>query len=168
MELDATVGGANANSFVTLEEAGDIVASLPPAQRDVWTEAGLVSPPNQEAGLITAALRISRESGWLGDRASTSQFLPFPRTGVTIDGVTLPSDANPFGIKYAQVKLAILMLQDDLIADTGLEGFEMVKVGPIEIRTRHLQAGGSLPSDVAQDLNVFKGVGLYQFKIERG
>lgn len=165
--LDATVGGTAANSFVTLDRANEIVADMPQAQQDLWDGAA-ESPSQQEQLLITASLRIKRESGWLGSRTYDDQALPFPRTDVEIDGVTLDDGSIPFGIEYATVKLAISLLQSDFLADSGLEGFEEVKVGPIEVKTRSSLSGGSLPSDVAQELAPFKGVGPYQFSIQRG
>lgn len=80
--LIATVGAANANSYVTLAEAQtyhDLNLGS-----DAWFEA---EEGDQIRALIKAARRLQQET-WLGSRVDSTQALAWPRAGVAkIDAV---------------------------------------------------------------------------------
>ncbi|MGH9769319.1 MAG: DnaT-like ssDNA-binding protein [Blastocatellia bacterium] len=74
--LDTTIGGAAANSYVTLEEAENYFdAHLKTA---AWTDA---TSDDKTRALLMAANRLQVEN-WLGARATTTQRLAWPRIGV--------------------------------------------------------------------------------------
>src|ERR1044072_8887607 len=77
MALDATVGGANSNSFVDESYADNYFASERPGNS--WA-AGF-SSGQQQAGLITATTVLCNYR-YAGSAASRTQALPFPRYGV--------------------------------------------------------------------------------------
>lgn len=146
MSLDPTVGGANANSYVDLSEAHGFFATR--LNSDAWTEAGEVSPPIQEAALITAAIRLDQER-WSWTKASTSQALAFPRIGQTDqDGTLVETDDVPTWLKRAQMELALAMLNEDLLEDTGLEGMRRVKIDVLEFEPVIGTPAGALPASV--------------------
>lgn len=71
LTIDATVGGASANSFVTLAEANAYMAAR--LNTDAWTDA-------DDAGVALA--EATRELGlcrWLGLRVDDTQALAWPR-----------------------------------------------------------------------------------------
>lgn len=62
------------------------------------------------------------EDRWQGERASPSQPLAWPRTGVYVYGTALADDAIPQSLKDAQIRLA-------LEADSGVALMPTVPVG---------------------------------------
>jgi hypothetical protein len=94
--------------------------------------------------------------------------LAFPRTDVVVDGVELADDAMPLLLEIATAKLANRMLAEDLLDETGLEGFERVKVGPIDVTVNESRTGGTLPADVRKDIWPLLRGSPYQFPIVRG
>ena len=146
MALDPTVGGADANSYVDVTEASAFFATR--LNSEAWTEAGEASPPTQEAALITATRRLDQEP-WIWKRASTTQALRFPCTGQRdTDGTLVSTDEIPTWLKNATMELALAMLTEDLLVDTGLEGMRRVKIDVIELEPVVGDAAGDLPANV--------------------
>ena len=79
ISIDATVGGASANSYITLADANSIVEGLV-ADDDVAAWEGS-SNDNKNRALYTAAVRVDRER-FLGARVTNTQALQWPRQGV--------------------------------------------------------------------------------------
>ena len=77
--IDATVGGASANSYITLSDANAIVEGLI-LDDDVTAWDGS-STDNKNRALYTAAVRVDRER-FLGARVTNTQALQWPRQGV--------------------------------------------------------------------------------------
>ena len=77
--IDATVGGASANSYITLADANSIIEGLV-ADDDVAAWDGS-SNDNKNRALYTAAVRVDRER-FLGARVTNTQALQWPRQGV--------------------------------------------------------------------------------------
>jgi hypothetical protein len=147
--INATVGSASANSYITLSDANAIVEGLVPDDDVTSWEAGSTSDDYRNRALYTACQRIDRER-FLGGRADDTQALQWPRTGVrkpdtyintyavgfpfrvTTDYFT--STEIPDQIKKAQVVLAVY-LQNNVsgIGLSGLEDFEKVKLGSLDI-----------------------------------
>lgn len=146
MALDPTVGGPSANSYVDLSEAHGFFANR--LNAGAWDEAGEESPPTQEAALITATLRLEQEA-WRWKKASTDQALAFPRTGQRDADGTLVADGEvPVWLKRAQMELALALLTEDLLEDTGLEGMRRVKIDVIELEPLAGRSAGRLPAHV--------------------
>ena len=77
--LDATVGGANANTYITLSDANTFIEGLVLNDDTVaWDNS---STDNKNRALFTAAQRIDREK-FLGARVADTQALEWPRSGV--------------------------------------------------------------------------------------
>jgi len=148
--IDATVGGSTSNSYVTLAEAvAYFEGRLNTAAWDVLT-----SDEAKNVALVSACRRIDQEE-FSGVRSSLEQALAWPRWGASADGIRVDSQEIPQRVKNAQCELALFMLQSDLLADTGLEGFERVKVGPLEVTPRHGRRAGALPENVRRELAPF-------------
>jgi len=79
ISLDATVGGANANSYLTLADAQAIVDGM--VQDADVTAWGTATTDAKNRALYTAAQRLDRER-FLGARATDTQSMQWPRTGV--------------------------------------------------------------------------------------
>lgn len=166
MAIDPTVGGADANSFVTLAEMDAFAAEE--IGMSAWVDARAESPSPAEAILISAARRVSQEK-FRGIKSSSTQALAFPRDGLTDeDGYSIGADVIPERAKRAQMKLAAVLAGDDeWLADTGLLAFSRAKVGPIEVDIRAAPSG-DLPADVRRELAPFIFGSAINFRILRG
>ena len=79
ISLDATVGGASANTYITRSDTNSIVEGLVlDADVQAWDTS---STDNQNRALYTAAQRIDRER-FLRARVADTQALQWPRSGV--------------------------------------------------------------------------------------
>lgn len=159
MAIDATVGGANANSYATLAEATAYFAGREPS--GAWDDA---SAADQEDALLTALVRLEQESfrgqpvnPLTGTSAGTTQALWFPAHEVTNKaGWTYLSTVIPEGIKRAQMEIAYAILDGKMtVDDSGLEQFDEVEVGPLRVDVRHQQVAGQLPRNVRRLLREF-------------
>jgi len=163
MALVATVGGASSNSYQTVEDADAYFEDRPQAAD--WEALGSA----KASWLIAATDRIEQRS-FQGRRTDTDQALAFPRYGVVVDGVEIDSDVIPTRVTNAQAKLALLLsAESDPLADTGLEGFERLKVDVIELVPRDTVPAGELPEEIQRELGpLLAGAALHQFRILRG
>lgn len=145
--LDATPGGANANSYQTLADAQTIIDGfVQDADMTAWTSA---TTDQKNRALFTATQRLDRER-FLGARATDTQALQWPRTGVRKPDTYINTYAVgfpfrittdyfddteiPTQIKYAQVVLAVYLHNNpDGLGLSGLEDYKNVKIGSIDV-----------------------------------
>ena len=145
--IDATAGGANANSYITLSEANTFVeAMISSTDVSKWTTG---TDDTRNRALAAAAQRLDRER-FLGARATDTQALQWPRTGVRKPDtyVNTYSTGFPFRIsddyftdseipdqvKRAQVVLAVYLNNNkDGIGLSGLEDFKNVQIGSLNV-----------------------------------
>ena len=143
----ATVGSASANSYLTLGDAQTIIDGLvEDADVTAWASA---TTDQKNRALYTATQRLDRER-YLGARATDTQALQWPRTGVRkpdtyINTYTVGfpfristdyfTDTEiPDQIKRAQVVLAVYLHNNpDGIGLSGLEDYKNVKIGSIDV-----------------------------------
>lgn len=71
--LVTTIGGASANSYVTLDEAETYLDTV--LEADAWEAA---TAPRRTRALLQAARRLQDEN-WIGERATSTQALAWPR-----------------------------------------------------------------------------------------
>ena len=113
--IDATIKGANANSYVTLTEANDYFDTSPDSS--TWSNKS----DDQKKRALISATRWIETLVFYGDRCDEGQALKFPRTNYQVDGVELTCSLIPNNIKYAQYELA-RALANDTGAITGTTG----------------------------------------------
>lgn len=122
--LDATVGGANANSYLSLARANVLAETIP--HLDFW----LTDVDVDRGQLLLHATRlIDRCFLAQGSRAETSQALNWPRRGIVDHsvGVLLSHSAIPSFVEMATLEWAAALYQDpDPYSDvsTGLRRLE--------------------------------------------
>jgi len=150
----ATPGAANANSYLTLTDADALVDAMV-VSTDVqhW---GTGNTDSRNRALAAAAQRLDRER-FLGARATDTQALQWPRTGVrkpdtyssrystgfpfTITADYYTATEIPDQIKRAQIELAVyLHNNEDGISLSGLEDYKSLSIGSISI-TPNLTSG---------------------------
>ena len=145
--LVATIGGSTANTYLTLADAQDIVDGLV-LDADV-TAWGTATTDAKNRALYTAAQRLDRER-FLGARATDTQSMQWPRTGVRKPDTYINTYATGFPfrittdyftdgeippqIKQAQVVLAVYLNNNtDSLGLNGLEDYNSVTIGPISV-----------------------------------
>jgi hypothetical protein len=159
--LDATVGGAAANSYADQASANSYFEGRRNA--DAWTAASSTAGGERDQALVAACARLEQEA-YAGYRSTLTQALRWPRRYVVdpdppVGGTALDtspvgyylSDAQvPVAVKRAQYELALHLLNygaTDPLAPTGLEQFDSLSVGAIDL-TPAAQVAGALPPQV--------------------
>ena len=150
----ATAGAANANSYLTLTDADALVdAMVLSSDASKW---GTGNTDSRNRALAAAAQRLDRER-FLGARATDTQALQWPRTGVrkpdtyssrystgfpfTITADYYTDTEIPDQIQRAQIELAVYLHSNaDGIGLSGLEDYKSVSIGSISI-TPNLTSG---------------------------
>ena len=145
--IDATAGGANANSYITLAEADTFVeAMISSSDVSKWTTG---NDDTRNRALTAAAERLDRER-FLGARATDTQARQWPRTGVSKPDTYVNTYATGFPfrisedyftdteipdqVKRAQIELAVYLKNNvDGISLGGLEDFKSVKIGSLQV-----------------------------------
>ena len=147
MVLDATLGGASANSYVTVAEADAYFATS--FGRTPW---GSASAANKEIVLIESTRLLDLLVSWKGYVKSDTQALRWPRTYVpNINGRYLESYISD-SIVPKDVKNAVFELAYSLLSNGGFQASEnelaKVKVGPVSIDFSDTVKSNGLPKMV--------------------
>jgi len=147
VSIDATAGGASANSYITLTEANTFVeAMISSSDVSKWTTG---NDDSRNRALTAAAQRLDRER-FLGARATDTQALQWPRTGVRKPDTYVNTYATGFPfrisddyftdteipdqVKRAQIEMAVYLKNNvDGISLGGLEDFKNVKIGSLDV-----------------------------------
>jgi hypothetical protein len=143
----ATPGAANANSYLTLAEAQAIIDGfVQDADVQHW---GSGNTDSRNRALFTATQRLDRER-FLGARATDTQALQWPRTGVRKPDTYINTYAVgfpfrittdyftdteiPTQIQYAQAILAVFLHNNtSALGLSGLEDYKNVKIGSLDV-----------------------------------
>ena len=145
--LVATAGGSTSNTYQTLADAQAIIDGLvEDADVTAWATA---TTDAKNRALYTAAQRLDRER-FLGARATDTQSMQWPRTGVRKPDTYINTYAVGFPfrittdyfadteipdqVKRAQVVLAVYLNNNpDGLGLSGLEDFKNVQVGSLNV-----------------------------------
>ena len=123
--FDATLGGASANSYISVETADDYFAMR--VHADNWDAA---STATKQKVLMDATRRLDRIE-YTGEKTADTQALEWPRTGVTLRDETI-DDEIPARILDAVCELALAVLNSNI--DTGVpEGVQSFTVGGVSV-----------------------------------
>lgn len=168
--LDATVGGPNANSYLTLDEAAvyfdNRIPITPP-----WAPTGdastrlLITGTRTLNNMFRGGRTLVKKSGgdsyyivnrkWRGQRATSTQRLDFPRTGL-VDGAgnPVPSDVIPEEIKFATAELSGQLGAGDrtLDSDVVTQGIKSVSAGSVSVSFKDDIATQVLPDAVVNNI----------------
>lgn len=130
--IDATVGGINSNSFITVAEADALAPIVATSELSVWSAA---LNDVKSAALVKATDDLSRLA-WIGLIASDTQALNWPRTDVwDREGRELPGNVIPAFLKKATARAAMLIIGQGSLFSGGsdLGGLQRLKVDAIEL-----------------------------------
>jgi hypothetical protein len=179
--IDATIGGASANSYQTLADAQSIVDGMV-QDADVTAWAAATTDAKNRA-LYTATQRLDRER-FIGARSTDTQALQWPRTGVRKPDTYINTYAVGFPfrittdyytdteipdqIKKAQVMLAVYLNNNvDGLGLTGLEDFKNVKVGSLDVTPAQSMGADKIPPLVERYMTGLRISGPGNFAIRR-
>ena len=129
--IDATLGGASANSYVTLADADAYFETVPDSTD--WVSK---STDQKNRALISATRWIDVLS-FYGKRCSETQALKWPREDYKVDGIELACTLIPFGIEVATYELARALANDTdaITGSTGTTGiYDQVELGELKVR----------------------------------
>ena len=162
MAIDATIGGANSDSYVTVAEFQSYVADY------LGTDLSSKSTAELERYLRRATQLMHIWFTWRWVKAKTIQALDFPQIG--IPGVK--SDVIPIDVKRGQMEIAnSLALGVDFtpVSAIGAVKKAKVKAGPVETDTEYVGAG-NIPTIPSLDglLNSYISSGTDQVQLIRG
>ena len=172
--IDATLSGANANSYVTLAEADAYFETVPSSTQ--WDN----KQDDKKNRALIAATRWIDSFVFFGDRCDHGQALKFPRNNYQVDDVELACSAIPNNIKYAQYELARALANDTdaMTGNVGTSGnIAEAKLGDLEVKYNVASQGtGSVNNimDVYPWLQSYLGAymiggaGSFQMRVVRG
>ena len=132
--LDASVGGAGSNSYITVEAAETYFLSR--LHADAWDAAD--GDDDKASALIMATARLDAEP-YYGCRVTSTQSLVWPRYGATDrNGNLISSTTIPELLQDATCELALTILQDpDWLTGGGdLSGFANLRLGSLDVTPR--------------------------------
>lgn len=104
--LDATLGGATSNSYVTLAFADEY------ASNQSWASNWAALTEDEKTVALITACSWMEMLNYAGNRCNTDQRLSWPRVNASCDGVPATCDAIPYSIERTQVELAYQANQD--------------------------------------------------------
>ena len=107
LTIDATIGGVNSNSYITVARATEI------AQYDMFESLdwSFVDGDDKIRALVSATRELDTLP-WVGLRATTTQALAWPRTDAVINGREVSDDEIPQEIQQATYDLAVVLLRE--------------------------------------------------------
>lgn|SRR5512146_449025 len=139
LTIDATVGGASANSFVT--EAEQIAYMAARLNATAWTTVSGATCTETEKTAMIEATRDLTKLPWQGLQAADAQALAWPRWNVVNPDSSVlalfDTDDIPQRVKNAQMELAFQYLNagtTDLAVTDSQAGVIEETVGPITTR----------------------------------
>ena len=138
--VNANVGSADANSYVTLAEADAYFTDT--FGRPLWADR---PESDREALIITASRTLDQYMAWSGLPATDTQSMGWPRRQ-TYDqfGVLYPDNLVPRTLKYAVYEVAYLLLESGPIS-FGEQTLDRIKVASIELEFSKDSVDSGLP-----------------------
>lgn len=118
--LDATVGGPNSNSYLTLTE-GDAIAGY-----DFNNEAWILATDDDKIRALVKATYELDTLPWVGLRATTTQALAWPRTQAVINGRDIANNEIPREVKQATFDLARALLRESRDATAAAQAGDLI------------------------------------------
>lgn len=150
MAFDATVGGVNANSYVSVADADAYFLNT--YGRESWAS---LDDGVKEALLQEATRALDLYYKWIGYRATETQALGWPRKYATYsDFREIPEDVIPSAVIYATCDLAF-----HIFTNSGLNvpenDLDMIKVGSITIDFNDFKGPNGFPKTVLSYLGYY-------------
>ena len=146
MTIDSTIGGENANSYVTESEADDYFENR--LHSGLWADF-----EQKEQALITATKLLERYVCWNCVRKNLTQSLTFPAyNAYDNQGRLISNSVIPVQVKEATFELAYSILEEDRTLENDLAGISNIKVGSLSISAVSSDRKDVIPPTVYQIL----------------
>lgn len=159
--IDATVGGASANSFVT--EVEQIAYMATRLNASTWTTVSGSTCTDTEKQAMVEATRELSAMNWRGTRAETTQLLSWPRWDVpdpdSPSGFLYSSTVIPQRIKDATCELAFQFLKsgtEDLASSDPNAG---VVESTVDVITTRWESSSSKPQGLQRFTRIQRWIG---------
>lgn len=137
LTVETGAGLSSADSFASVADCDTHNTNY--VNSSVWLAA---TTPNKELALrkATRYLVLTVGESWVGLQKTSTQALPWPRTGVVLFGFAFSDSAIPVQLVRATCEMAIISLSEEILptddsASTIVE--EEVQVGPILERIKY-------------------------------
>lgn len=128
MALNATIGAVDTNSYVTQAEATAYFD-------DRMHASAWIAFNDKDKVLITASQMLDWFFNWKGTKASSTQFMQWPRSeAYRPDGTLIVETILPPELKIAVYELALVSLSTDRMQDDPLAGIGELKAGSLKIK----------------------------------
>lgn len=128
----ATPGAVDANSYETLAEYKSYLES----RLHIPAAVDEADDDTMNRALVMGTRVMNGELCWTGAAASTTQSLPWPRSGMLDrNGNAIGIGVIPQALKDMLSELATLLIVADRTAESDVEaeGLERVKAGPVDV-----------------------------------
>ena len=149
MAIDATVGGSDANSYVTADDAETYFSTR--FDSGSWQSA----TDGEKSGSLLSATNLLEQREWNGTAVTSTQALHWPRNGIPKRvGFTFESNtAIPQRIKNAQMELAFALVEQTIDLSPSNDAFDgALRIGPITIPKKIRGAKTRWPAIVGREL----------------
>jgi hypothetical protein len=130
--LDTTVGGANANSYASLDEFKAYISTRLPVA--AWTTGA--TDDQLTVALEFGAKLLDACFAWTGAAVDDVQALAWPRSGMSSrNGFPIATTIIPQQLKDAQCEFAVQLGNGDLLSDNDAKkkGISGVKAGSVSV-----------------------------------
>lgn len=160
-DIIATVGAADANSYLTRDEADEIIDAR--GFTSAWSDAAYL---DVDRAIIWATSILDAEE-YKGSRVNSTQALKWPRTYVyTPEGSLLSSEEIPAFLKRATTELALSLLSSDRTADSDTAGLSQIKVGEIFLTINPHDRSSTFPQFVRKLITPYLKSGSFQSGVQ--
>ncbi len=147
MAIDATPSGANANSYISVDDADSYFSThLYPAE---WDSADV---DQKERALKMSTRILDEKIDWIGDKNTKEQALAWGRSGVIDDGYDVPSTIVPEPVKNATAEFAKHLIADNSTENADGKGLEKLEVGSVKLTFDKTDTADVLPNIVQEML----------------
>lgn len=127
--IDATISGANSNSFIDLAAMETLIHQRP--FHSAWDKIN--NDDEKKAALIWATTILSHLK-WDGLLTSSDQALAFPRSGLyDYNSRQYDENAHPNWLVLAFVELTFVAATKDILSDSDTAGLKGVKLGSLAL-----------------------------------
>ena len=161
MAIDASIGGVAANSYGTRAEADAYFVNHP--SFDTWDA---ILDADQEA-LMIHATRLLDQFDYIGDPATTTQALQWPRIDNDLFDIVWANNVIPPKLKYAEFEIALWLQQSGGVAVAAGTVSELDIGSSVKVKYSAGSSGGFVDTSVdptglpIQAARYLKGLRLY-------
>lgn len=161
IDMDNTVGGSQATTYITLAEANDYHAD----HRNFNTQWTTANDTDKTRAILWAMHLIETRIRWKGVKADAKQNLDWPRYyAYDENGYLYGYDYTdqeyiiPFMLKDAVSELSFLLLISDRTAEPDSKGLKSLTVDVIKLEFNTLDVTETIPESV---MGLINGLGTY-------